>query len=209
MFTYNDGNLKKYVSKNKLKQKMIFNFNKMLINIISKEVIAHTNDNSTVKVADVGCGEGFITNLIYENIKEIKLIGIEYTKEALEIARKNNPHIEYRQGDIYNLEITDVNIALCTEVLEHLEYPYKAIKNLLNILADNGVLIISVPNEPWFCLGNLLALKNIKRLGNPIDHINHWTYGKFKKMIKENCKNGEKVDFYKSFPWSIAVIKKV
>lgn len=209
MFTYNDGNLKKYVSKNKLKQKMIFNFNKMLVNIISKEVIARTNGNSTVKVADVGCGEGFITNLIYENIKGIELIGIEYTKEALEIARKNNPYIEYTQGDIYNLEITGVNIALCTEVLEHLEYPYKAIKNLLNILDDNGVLIISVPNEPWFCLGNLLALKNITRLGNPIDHINHWTYGKFKKMIKENCNNGEKADFYKSFPWSIAVIKKV
>lgn len=66
-------------------------------------------------------------------------------------------------------------------------------------------ILLTVPNEPWFCMGNLIALKNVSRLGNPIDHINHWTYGGFKKFV--NSQFGGKVEFDRSFPWSIAILR--
>lgn len=155
---------------------------------------------------DAGCGEGFIDNILLENIGDISIKGLEYTKEALHIAKEMNPQVEYIQGDICDMPFDDnsVDIVICTEVLEHLKQPEKAVGELLRVAKK--CVLITVPNEPWFCMGNLAALKNVSRLGNPIDHINHWTYRQFKKFV---CSQFEgKINFGKSFPWSIAVLSQ-
>lgn len=110
----------------------------------------------------------------------------------------------YKRGDIYELAEKSYDIVICTEVLEHLENPEKAICSLCN--AATRYVIITVPHEPWFCLGNLVVLKNVTRFGNPIDHINHWTRRGFKKMLKKE--NVVLSILTGSFPWSIAVIRK-
>ena len=53
-----------------------------------------------------------------------------------------------------------------------------------------------------------MVLKNVSRFGNDIEHINHWTFGSFTKFIKNNFAEYENIEFYKSFPWLIAVIRK-
>ena len=40
---------------------------------------------------DAGCGEGFIDNILLESINSIKIKGLEYTREALDIAKEMNP----------------------------------------------------------------------------------------------------------------------
>lgn len=78
-----------------------------------------------------------------------------------------------------------------------------ALSELLRVSRDT--LIISVPHEPWFCIGNLLALKNIRRLGNPIDHINHWGYTGFRRFL--NAHSSQRWNMDRSFPWTIAECK--
>ena len=73
------------------------------------------------------------------------------------------------------------------------------------IRVTDSYLLLTVPNEPWFCLGNLLALKNIKRFGNPVDHINHWTFKKFKNFTQKYLSNN--ILYTTSFPWSLALFK--
>lgn len=198
---YNTGNYEKYKTKNPLKRKMVNNLNKKIIELIQE----NSKDNKVY--LDAGCGEGFITSLVAGNIPNITIKGLEYTTEAIKIAREANKDIEFIQGDIYNIpfEEKSFDFVLCTEVLEHLENPREALDELDRI-SKNGILI-TVPNEPWFCMGNLIALKNVKRLGNPIDHIQHWSYTQFKRMIKEKFHEAD-IKFYKSFPWSIALIIK-
>lgn len=130
--------------------------------------------------------------------------GIEYTKEALEIAKKRNSNVIYKQGDIYDLPKEKYDIVVCTEVLEHLEKPEAAVRSLYE--AATKCVIITVPHEPWFCLGNLLALKNVSRFGNPQDHINHWTRKGFGIMLKNSVAKPDILSG--SFPWSIAVYNK-
>lgn len=131
--------------------------------------------------------------------------GVEYTKEALRVARERNAGVCYKQCDIYDLPEKAYDVVLCTEVLEHLETPEKAIFSLCH--AAEKYVIITVPHEPWFCIGNLCVLKNVSRLGNPIDHINHWTKAGFEKFLKSQ---GVRLFMLTgSFPWSIAVIKKI
>jgi ubiquinone/menaquinone biosynthesis C-methylase UbiE len=109
-------------------------------------------------------------------------------------------------GSIYNLpfENNSMDIVLCSEVLEHLEKPEKGLRELLR--AARHSVVLSVPNEPFFRMGNMLAFKNVSRLGDPPDHIQHWSAGGFVKWVKKNADG-----FYccqKSFPWTIVVIRK-
>ena len=131
-----------------------------------------------------------------------RIISIEYTEEALNIARVMNPQVIYIQGDIREIPFPDqyFDVILCTEVLEHVENPDIAIKELVRVA--KRFVLISVPHEPWFCMGNLMVLKNVTRLGNPIDHINHWTKNGLKKFLD--------VDWSIStcFPWCIAEYRK-
>ena len=201
---YNKGNFEKYVSKNPLKRKMVEKFNLKIVSIVEKMTEEIKLQGGGATILDAGCGEGFIDNILLENINSIKIKGLEYTREALEIAKEMNPKAEYIQGDICNMPFADdfADIIICTEVLEHLKQPEKAVHELLRV--GKKYVLITVPDEPWFCMGNLVALKNIRRFGNPIDHINHWTYRKFKRFVTTQFDG--KINFCKSFPWSIAVL---
>ena len=211
---YNPGNYQKYTTKNILKKKMVDLFNNKIVSIVQDAVNGQNQNNEEISksspknnlkisILDAGCGEGFMSGFLYEKLGDtVEITGLEYTAEALEIAKKANPKIKYIQGDIMDMPFASDNfdIVLCTEVLEHLSDPTNAVKELERV--TKGTLILSVPNEPWFCMGNLLALKNISRLGNPIDHINHWTYSSFKKFLKTNSNQNWIMD--SSFPWTIA-----
>lgn len=181
---YNPGNYEKYMTKNPLKRKMVERLNKKIVGYVQQicEQIREKDKDKVVKILDAGCGEGFITDLLARNVENVELIGLEYTREAIDIAKAANQEISFVQGDIYAIpfEKNEFDLVLCTEVLEHLERPDRALRELTRVASHT--ILLTVPSEPWFCMGNLLTLKNVSRFGNPIDHINHWTYGGFKKI---------------------------
>lgn len=201
-YSYNTGNYDKYMTKNKLKRVMVDKLNEKIIGSILD--VKKRSNMERINILDAGCGEGFITRIVKDRIPDSQIIGVEYATEAFEVAQRLNPDITFCQGNIYNLDFEDntFDLVICTEVLEHLDRPDKAVKEIIRV-ASKGV-IITVPNEPWFCLGNLLVLKNVKRLGNPEDHINHWTSINFRKFILSD--NDELLfSFGKSFPWNVVI----
>lgn len=202
---YNRGNYDKYMSGNPLKQIMIQNLNGKIINKL-KAFVQEMPGKRIVKILDAGCGEGFMMKLMAANIQNAEIVGLEYTKEALAVAEKMNPQLKYVQGDICKMPFDNASfdIVVCTEVLEHLANPRMALKELRRV--SRKYILFTVPNEPWFCLGNLMVLKNVSRMGNPIDHINHWTYSGFKRFLGKYM-DGNCV-YEKSFPWTMAYYTK-
>jgi len=201
---YNDGNEKKYLSKNALKQYMIKHFLQKLLKVIEE---CRGNDEE-MSVLDVGCGEGFVANFLYDNVKGLKITAVDYFDEAINKAKNDNKrNISFLKGDIYHLNYAGdtFDMVMATEVLEHLDNPDEALRELVR--AAKKYVVITVPNEPFFCLGNLLTGKNVKRLGNPIDHVNHWTYFGFEKFIKKNLSH-VKLRKYNLFVWTLVVIEK-
>lgn len=194
-------NFRKHTSKNPIQKLLLWNFFRNLLILISKREVE--------SILDVGCGEGFTLNRLKEKGIGKKLEGLEYSKDAIALGKKTYPDIKITQGSIYELPYKDnsFDLVLCTEVLEHLDEPEKALKELIRV--SSKYLIISVPNEPFFMFAQLVRGKNWSRFGNDIEHVNHWTMFGFPKFVKQNSGSNIKI-LAKRFPfaWTMLLLEK-
>jgi len=98
------------------------------------------------KVIDIGCGLGFGTNLLHKAGYEV--IGLDYSKQAIDIASKRYPEIEFLTcliTEYYPDYRFDVGVAM--DVLEHFENYVEALKRMITITKDEGLLFFSTPNR--------------------------------------------------------------
>ena len=160
-------NFHKHTTKNVVQKFLINSF----FNVLLQEL--HVLNPSTI--LDVGCGEGFALERIRTaGIGEV-LEGIDVRSDAIDVGRTLHSKLTLRIGNAYQLPYTDAafDLVLCSEVLEHLDDPERALAELRRVAKK--YCIISVPNEPFFRLANFLRGKNISRWGNDIEHIQHWS----------------------------------
>ncbi|MEA4915044.1 MAG: GtrA family protein [Christensenella sp.] len=202
-------NAQKYHSKNPLRQLLVQRLIDQIMLFVfepSQEVASSDSPAPDVDILDAGCGEGFVVRQLHAYAPEQTIVGLDVSQSALEIAGKNNPDIRFLLGSVFALPFADASIGtvLLSEVLEHLENPAFALREAMRVASRS--VVVSVPHEPWFRLGNLLTFRHVSRLGNPVGHIQHWTYRSFQTMILSQVHGT--VRFCKSFPWSIAVIEK-
>lgn len=190
-------NYKKHTSSSKLQQKLLGKFNEALL--------AEAKELSPKTVLDVGCGEGFTLEMLRTNGVGESLEGVDFLDRAIELGKKEHPKLKLKQGTIYDLDYKDntFDLVICSEVLEHVEHPEKALQELVRVTKKN--LLLSVPNEPIFMLGNFLRGKNVSRFGNDIEHINHWTFWMFEKFVSKHAVI-KKVRY--PIPWTLIVAQK-
>jgi len=98
-------------------------------------------------ILDVGCGEGFITNQLKPWCKRI--LGIDYSEEAVQIAKAAHPDIDFLVMTATNLQFENQSFdkVLCLELFEHLT-PLQALrskKEILRVLKPGGFIIGSTP----------------------------------------------------------------
>jgi len=84
------------------------------------------------------------------------------------------------------LDIGCGDFVMILEVLEHVGEPDLVLREAYRVTSK--YLLASVPNEPWWRIGNLARLKYIRDLGNTPEHINHWSVRGFKTFISEHFK---------------------
>lgn len=203
---YNTGNISKYQSGNPLKRYLVKRFDERLMQLLAEldSRIQINTRGGQIRLLDAGCGEGFLSKQIKEHFPDWKVIGLDGAEEAIDLARAFHKGIDFKVGSIYKLPFKDksFDIVVCSEVLEHLDRPYDALRELKRV--TDGALLLTVPHEPWFRLGNLAAFHNVATLGNPIDHVNHWGFNDFEEFAEEVLQ-GFLCRCMKSFPWSICL----
>lgn len=190
------GNRQKYDNSNPLQKFLIKGFQANILNIAKNLEIR--------SVLDAGCGEGYVMNLLRQYSPETEMTGLDISEKALQEARRLNPRVNLYPRDIYQTGFSDdsFDLSLCLEVLEHLEKPDQALTELRRI--TRKYCLISVPNEPFFSLANLLRLRNFNRFGRDPEHINFWDRKGFVNLIS---------DYFSvrlvrtSFPWTIILAK--
>ena len=189
-------NFRKHTTKNQLQKFLIDAFFTVLI----KE-IKNLNPDS---ILDAGCGEGFTLERLRVAGVGKKLEGVDL-EQAIDLGTHTHPHLTLKEGSIYELPYAEsaFDLVLCSEVLEHLEHPEKAMEELWRV--TRKYCIITVPHEPFFRLANFLRGKNLSRWGNDIEHIQHWST----RGIVTFAGKTFKVKRVKTpFPWTVVVVEK-
>lgn len=190
-------NYKKHTAKNPIQKFLVNNFLNTLV-VEAGKLRPHS-------ILDAGCGEGFTLARLRDKKVCFKLTGIDFSDKAIEIGSKLHPDLRLKKGSIYEIPYPNnsFDLVMCTEVLEHLENPGWALAELRRV--TKKYCLISVPHEPWFTVGNLMRGKNISRMGNDIEHIQHWSKDGIEKLV------GSFFDVIKvksPFPWTLVLSVK-
>lgn len=123
-------------------------------------------------VLDYGCAHGhYVMNLVkIPELKNIYYLGIDINYSNIEIAKKwrdkefggDTGQIKFVMGDhktipkkvtFQSYEFKKYDVILCQELLEHVPNPREVAQKLMQHLADDGTMIISVPYGPWEAIG--------------------------------------------------------
>lgn len=138
-------------------------------------------------ILDVGCGTGYITKRIAKI--NPNLIAVDTDAKRIKMAREfTNNQIDFRVIEPDKLPFPDnsFDLVTCLEVLEHIPQYESFIKELKRV--SRKYVLITVPNEPFFRLANLLRGKHISTLGNVPDHINHFSKNSIVRILKKYFK---------------------
>lgn len=122
------------------------------------------------KIADVGCGLGFGSNLLFKSPNIVYGFDINY----LDFARWSFPNIVFNNHNIVEKRLpTLFNFIIMIDVIEHIEKDYKAINNCYNSLLNKGKLIFSTPNK-------------LSRYRKSENHIREYSINDLKKLLNKS-----------------------
>ena len=115
-----------------------------------------------LRVLDVGCGGGFLTNYLAPQGHAVT--GLDFASDALKVARVHDAtgRVEYIEGDAFRLPFPDGTFdAVCAlDFLEHVEEPELAIREAARVLVPGGGFIFYTFNRNW--LAWLVAIKGLE-----------------------------------------------
>lgn len=176
-----------------------------LVNGYFKSVAALLSKTIGVESAhEIGVGEGYSTHRLSKLVSQLS--GSEYVEKLVPLAQKNNPGVPLFQESVYELKYADnqVDLIFLLEVLEHLDYPEKALEEIKRV--SKKYLILGVPNEPLWRILNMCRLKYLKDFGNTPGHLNHYSRSSLVKLVEE--KFGKVISVETPLPWILLVAEK-
>lgn len=173
---------------------------KLFDNYYEKIAMILKQINSGYRILEVGCAAGESSRRIERMLNGQYFEASEYEGRLVNKLVETNPPFKVTQESVYEMYRKDkeFDCVFLLEVLEHLENPEAALKELYRVASR--YVVVSVPNEPLWSILNLLRGKYIRDIGNTPGHINRWSPAAFKKMVS---KFGKIIAVYKPTPWAI------
>ncbi|MDO8659002.1 MAG: class I SAM-dependent methyltransferase [Candidatus Parcubacteria bacterium] len=104
--------------------------------------------NGTNKTAiEFGCATGVASKLLADS--GYNVTSTDISLYAVKKAKKLYSNIHFLKHDIQDPFISKIkyDLVLALDVIEHLENPNKAIKNMYNLIKPNGLVLCSTPND--------------------------------------------------------------
>ena len=140
------------------------------------------------RILDLGCGMGHYSNYMYD--KGFDIVGVDISENMINIAKRNNPNIEFIVSDICDLEIVkncEFDGIVLAYVLQHLSK-----EEVPNLFCEINYMV----NENCKLLMFLREGNGISEEVEPIDTrykyiINEYSKDEIKKILFDN---GWKID---------------
>jgi len=156
-------------------------------------------------VLEFGCGEGlFLKEVGERGVVFDDYVGLDLREDALAAARALHPYGRFERADLFqwSAPVAGFDLVIASQVLEHLPDPGRALNRLVELCS--GQLLLTVPLEPWFRILNLLRGRDLRRLGNHPEHVNLWTFSRFREFVADHA---EVVRAYRVFPFTVVVAR--
>lgn len=156
-----------------------------------------------IKLLEVGVGEGFL--LSYAEQKGLNVEGIDFNDYAV---KKFNPHVANKVRIGNPLDILDdfrsqskkFDVCILRNVLEHVIDPRELLKTLKDLLSNNGILIITIPNDFSDLQLRAYELGYVKEkfwVTHP-DHLHYFNTENIENFVNEM--HFKMLDRYSTFP---------
>ena len=151
------------------------------------------------RILEVGCGEGRQLTAIGSGFPAADLVGLDLPDVELEEAW-DGVASSMVQASALTLPFADdsFDLVMAIEVLEHLPDPEQAMREIARVAS--GTVVLSVPWEPVWRLGNLARGRYVGSLGNTPGHIQHFTRRGFARMVGRSITVEEVL---RPIPWTM------
>lgn len=131
----------------------------------TRRALAGLPRHEIVRILDVGCGDGGDLDFVIAHLAEdrpLPELARKYRFDALDAVQEHVDMLRERfeslglSADILVHDLTDglpygtetVQIVVCSEVVEHLEFPEALIREIHRVIAPGGYLILTTDNTP-------------------------------------------------------------
>jgi ubiquinone/menaquinone biosynthesis C-methylase UbiE len=107
-------------------------------------------DVSGLKVLDAGCGTGYLSSKL--RAKGANVIGIDFSREMIEISRQNNPEIDFRVescSDLKSIDDMTIDIVIANYVLMDTPDLMGTMREFNRVLQSGGLAVV-IFSHPCF-----------------------------------------------------------
>jgi SAM-dependent methyltransferase len=123
---------------------------------------------------DIGCGDGFLARKIADRFPFFQFVGMELDRDTARIIDAENEFAPSAKkvlpvvGNVYAIPLLTgaADLAICSEVVEHLTDDARALHELHRILKPGGLLILATPNAQPLPHRLVWALRGKRSAGN-------------------------------------------
>lgn len=153
---------------------------------------AHAN-LETLKLLDVGSGNGYLK--YFCDFGHIEWHGIEIWEERFKDCESLGYHMHWCDIDIDELpfENDSFDVVVASHVLEHLQNPDFAIREMSRVLKKGGLLIVGTPIKP-ILISNLLNYIYSFRVIHKGETAYNYDLSSLKRFLRRNVPEAQIID---------------
>lgn len=101
-------------------------------------------------VIDIGCGDGAVAEYLTKTLKA-KVVGIDFSKvAALKTSQRSVPVLLANAEFKLPLKSSSVDVVFMGDLIEHVYYPDRTLKEAARVLKNKGRIIVSCPNMGYW-----------------------------------------------------------
>lgn len=169
-----------------------------LVRLVTRRRLRYIREMANVqpdqRVLEVGCGGGHVLRMFPDN----ELVGVDVSGEMIQKARRNlkGCRVGLLRGEVADLDLPAAGFdrIICSEVLEHVVDPEALIREMRNLLAPTGRIVITIPNDRLIdglkaairgC--GLCHVPPFRRItwGGDHYHLHSWTAGRMRELLSD------------------------
>jgi ubiquinone/menaquinone biosynthesis C-methylase UbiE len=148
------------------------------------QLLKSTEPNPNIKILDLGCGEGHLTDRIRDTFPSSEIHGLDYAIDAIKIAHSSYKNINFIVADGYKPPYSDeyFDIVVLNNIWEHVPDPLQMLNGIKRILKKDGIIVISTPSRYRF--SNLIRVL----LGKKVEfmsklHVTEYSVGQVVEQL--------------------------